>query len=164
MILRRQFSAKHNASQGKNYLFCAVLGAPAYLGRQFAASTSSFLSGNGITACKSIILLTVSTISGSVSISQRAASAFLAYCRASSSSALARFMCLASSSRQASSIFPSVSRGDLQSSRNSRDGRAGITGSLFLAGSRTVLPSQLSCQDIVLKINNLLAILTRSYA
>jgi hypothetical protein len=105
----------------------AVPGEPAYLGRQLRSSTpsTSGFSGKLSAACTSIIRFTVSTIPGKWSISQRAASAFAAYVRACSSSALARLVCWAAWSRQASSIFCNTSLGFLQSSRNSKEGNAG---------------------------------------
>lgn len=100
---------------------------PAQRGRQFTSSRSGCFSGKVSIGCTSIIRFTVSIIPGSVSIIQRAASALAMYFRASSSSILARLVCCAAWSKQASSIFCSTSRGFLLSSRNSKEGSTGTS-------------------------------------
>lgn len=133
------------------YYLRAVDGAPAYRGLQFTSSTGSAdFSGKLITACTSILRFTTSTISGKCSISQRAASALASYFLASSASIFARLACCAAWSKQASSIFCSTSRGFLQVSRNSKEGRAGTftdaPRARYYAGMRMLLPSYLRSQ------------------
>ena len=135
---------------------------PAQRGRHFTSSGfSGCFSGKLRTACTSIIRFTVSTIPGKWSISQRAASALARYVRASSSSILARLVCCAAWSKQASSICCRTSLGFLQSSRNSKEGKAGtcFTGTpwvRYCAGRRIVtLGSIVASQTFVTLLGGL---------
>src|SRR5712664_829998 len=136
--------ASRSAPQAGCYavLRFAVVGAPAYRGRQLGVGSVvlSGSSGNLISDCISILFRASSSITSLKSIRKRSASAIAAYFRASASSIFACLVCWADWSKKASSIFCSDVFG--LCSRYSGLGRDRFTvgASGLVAAGRTLLP------------------------